>query len=1319
MKKTKTAATTPEVRQRLREDRTLQLLRKGQLVGGISALPLAGMAIREAVRAPDKFPVWGLATAVAGGSAPLLAALAAQREKKLKTAAAHKLERRMKFQDLDISIETDKGSKRHWKDPHSGESGSTTMLHPYGYIRRTEGTDGDHVDVYVGPDEGSNKVFVIDQAKKPEFKAFDEQKVMLGFNSAEEAKAAYLKHYNSPRFFMGMKEMDMDDFKTKVLDKSNHGKKVASQDYAGQALSVMADTSIGSLIGAGTGRLTGKLLDKYPGQSRDYGARGGALAGGVSSLLSGNDQAKLLRAVRGIAQDIALIKAVRPGPQGAAELLARRAGKTLAMHAPEMAGGAIGALFARSPKDRVKTSVSEAWIRKMVHGDSALRPVVKATSKRYDQAWRTARGAAAKQAKERKLTSKRVTQLDALQHGERLARRAESMQKVAVGRVVVAPFQSALVRGMKSGRKELDQKTRRWAKSKGHDVVDNPQILGAFDPTTKKVHVSGTDPNVLAHELGHAEIDRSRLGRVVQNKGTILAGSLAPTGAGVGGVVSGYQEAQDGKSRTGRDAALLGGAHLPQLGYEAGASVKGHKILKGLGATKGDLSGYRKSVGRAYGTYALNPVASAINYSLGRSVGRALGKPVPTPKSHGREKVAVSPDWIRKMTARSLQERIQVPGMQKAVGKLIKEKADAYGAGKTISRGRMVLTPEGMRGRQGLRDAVKELRKSPKIPTDLRNLPSNPERVAKAPKSSWLDRTRDKFKGKPRDISSDDLGGRPAFGAAAALAALPIGLASTGQLRQEIKEVRRGKRDQLSGTHAPAVGAAGALQGGGLGYLVGGLAGMDKVRRAMEAGAPPSHLVPMARRSRRIGTAAGALLGAGMFYRAGRREEADKLEKAVKARNKTAADLSPRASRIADGVDTAALGVLAAPYAAKGLAKMKGRPGLRGAVGRGAAAVERKLHKHEIPLEIGALTALMPPVHKAMGSAADKVLGKSKTANLLPAAKGMGPKIRSIFRSAVPKDTRPPPGVVSEASVARRKKFRDMLAEEARNKTASAEDLEKAASVASILGRGVGALTRGGRAIAGTARSAAGDVASLGRDAAQGARNVAQGARQVGRDAVKETKRSVKGFRDNIGDTVASRKAVARAEFEAGKRGKSVTPETKRNIEIAQVRRRGRARGDASMDADFAAGAKSGPVVARAPAPTGTAAGPMRTATPPAPAPVAAVPPPAPRPPVAPAPAPVAAAPRPTVAPTPAAAPAAVPAAPAKPPATPTGGAPATVPKKGGSRLGTAAKVGLGATALGVGYAGKKTIDTAANLAGNHHEQPWGTPTPYGLQRVF
>lgn len=143
-----------------------------------------------------------------------------------KGGSTRTLSKRLKFAGMDISIETAKGETRRWYDPHGKESGSTKMKCDYGYIRRTEGTDGDHVDVYVGPHKDSDRVFIVNQMKKPDFNSFDEQKVMLGFKTAADAKAAYLAHYNDKRFFGSMLSVGMDWFKERVLAKQNHGEAI-------------------------------------------------------------------------------------------------------------------------------------------------------------------------------------------------------------------------------------------------------------------------------------------------------------------------------------------------------------------------------------------------------------------------------------------------------------------------------------------------------------------------------------------------------------------------------------------------------------------------------------------------------------------------------------------------------------------------------------------------------------------------------------------------------------------------------------------------------------------------------------------------------------------------------------------------------------------------------------------------------------------------------------------------------------------------------------------------------------------------------------
>ena len=96
---------------------------------------------------------------------------------------------------FDITIEQPQGSVRRGTDAN-GKEWESKMNNTYGYIRGTVGVDGDHIDVFLSNDiDGwdERKVFVVDQYNPDG--SFDEHKVMLGFNDADEAKGDYLANY--------------------------------------------------------------------------------------------------------------------------------------------------------------------------------------------------------------------------------------------------------------------------------------------------------------------------------------------------------------------------------------------------------------------------------------------------------------------------------------------------------------------------------------------------------------------------------------------------------------------------------------------------------------------------------------------------------------------------------------------------------------------------------------------------------------------------------------------------------------------------------------------------------------------------------------------------------------------------------------------------------------------------------------------------------------------------------------------------------------------------------------------------------------------
>lgn len=92
--------------------------------------------------------------------------------------------RTMKFRGLPLNIELDTGMKAEGTDP-DGKKWSVTYKHPYGEIAKTEGRDEDPVDVYVGDNAESDKVFVVHQTHRDG--KYDEDKVMLGFDSSKDA----------------------------------------------------------------------------------------------------------------------------------------------------------------------------------------------------------------------------------------------------------------------------------------------------------------------------------------------------------------------------------------------------------------------------------------------------------------------------------------------------------------------------------------------------------------------------------------------------------------------------------------------------------------------------------------------------------------------------------------------------------------------------------------------------------------------------------------------------------------------------------------------------------------------------------------------------------------------------------------------------------------------------------------------------------------------------------------------------------------------------------------------------------------------------
>ena len=127
----------------------------------------------------------------------------------------------VRYHGMPIAVENVEGQYRTGK----GDDGKTWRNRmkgaDYGYFKGTKANDGDGVDVFMGKQPDNGHAYVIDQLDQAG-KKFDEHKVVVGVNSAEEAKALYLRHYEKGwKGFGGVTELPLEDFK-KWLKFDNH-----------------------------------------------------------------------------------------------------------------------------------------------------------------------------------------------------------------------------------------------------------------------------------------------------------------------------------------------------------------------------------------------------------------------------------------------------------------------------------------------------------------------------------------------------------------------------------------------------------------------------------------------------------------------------------------------------------------------------------------------------------------------------------------------------------------------------------------------------------------------------------------------------------------------------------------------------------------------------------------------------------------------------------------------------------------------------------------------------------------------------------------
>lgn len=157
--------------------------------------------------------------AVVPGAAPvdIESSLVSSDEPTRAQAAAGRYPKRlMPWKGLTFRIENEAGSVRRGTKP-DGSPWETRMFFPYGEIARTEGVDGDPVDVFIGPfAETADTVFVVHQRRVDDWRRFDEDKCMIGFLTEDDAKAAFLQCYDDPRFLGPITAMPVAEFVEKA-----------------------------------------------------------------------------------------------------------------------------------------------------------------------------------------------------------------------------------------------------------------------------------------------------------------------------------------------------------------------------------------------------------------------------------------------------------------------------------------------------------------------------------------------------------------------------------------------------------------------------------------------------------------------------------------------------------------------------------------------------------------------------------------------------------------------------------------------------------------------------------------------------------------------------------------------------------------------------------------------------------------------------------------------------------------------------------------------------------------------------------------------
>jgi hypothetical protein len=130
----------------------------------------------------------------------------------LRKIANDPIKEKIEVAGVPVWLEWKSGETREYRGKGGKIAFSKLMKHHYGYIPNTMDADGEELDAYVGPSRSSNTAWVIKQLKKDG--SFDENKVMMGFTSKEDAKSSYDHHMGGAKErFGGIKEVPVSALK--------------------------------------------------------------------------------------------------------------------------------------------------------------------------------------------------------------------------------------------------------------------------------------------------------------------------------------------------------------------------------------------------------------------------------------------------------------------------------------------------------------------------------------------------------------------------------------------------------------------------------------------------------------------------------------------------------------------------------------------------------------------------------------------------------------------------------------------------------------------------------------------------------------------------------------------------------------------------------------------------------------------------------------------------------------------------------------------------------------------------------------------------